>query len=205
MSLSVFSVTTPATETSLLSIQELRDASGVEGNSRDATLLLLGRSASMSIARWCNVRDDGVNPPTLLRETCSETFRWSSCGPLSLSRWPVSSIVSVSIDGSSVDSSMYEVWTRNFFYLIDDEQSDWPSGRIVVSYVAGYQNPPSDLKLAASKLVTSLFSETGRDPSLRRESIPGVIDQEFWVAPSSDPLMSREIMDLMSPYTERFV
>lgn len=203
--LSTFVVSVPVTEVSLLSISDLRLAAGVTDGRRDSELLLLGRRASTAIARRCNVRDDGANPPTLLRETCVETFRWSGCGPLSLSRRPVASVASVTLGGTAVDGGIYEAIGRDLHYLSSGDLADWPAGRIVVTYDAGYSTAPYDLALAATKLVTALSTEQARDPSLKRESIPGVIDREYWVAPSDDPLLSQEIADLLSPYIERHV
>jgi hypothetical protein len=146
-----------------------------------------------------------VNPPTLLRETCTEIFRWDGCGPLKLARRPVTSIDSVTIDGDVVDAVDYEVNVRDLYALSDDAVSEWSSGKITVVYVAGYATAPGDLKMAATKLVTASNAESGRDPSLKRVDIPGVIEEEYWVAPSGDPLLSREVSDLLSPYVERFI
>lgn len=202
--MSRFSVTTPASDLSLLSVTELRAAVGATDGSQDAALAIAGRRVSTAIARQCNIVDDGVNPPTLLQETCTEIFRWDGCGPLSLSRRSTS-ITSVTIDGDAVDAADYEANGRYLYALSDDEVTDWASGKITVVYVAGFATAPDDLKLAASKLVTATSAESTRDPSLKRESVPGVMDVEYWVAPSGDPLLSREIQDLLSPYVERFV
>ena len=202
--MSKFSVTTPATELSLLTLAELRAATGISSG-QDAELMVLGRAVSTAIARQCNVVDDGVNPPTLLQETITEIFRWTGCGPLPLARRPVTSITSVDIDGEAVDAADYEIVGRNLYALTDDEITEWTSGKITVVYVAGYPTAQADMKMAASKLVTSTSAESGRDPSLKRVDIPGVIEEEYWVGPTSDPLLSREIADLLSPYRERFV
>src|SRR5690348_6633732 len=106
--LSRFSVTTPATDLSLLTIAELRAAVGATDSSQDAELMVMGRRVSTSIARRCNVVSDAANPPTLLSETCTEVFRWDGCGPLRLSRRPVTSVVSVTIGGDAVDAADYE-------------------------------------------------------------------------------------------------
>lgn len=203
--MSRFSVTTPASNLSLLTTAELRAAVGATDGSQDAELAILGRRVSTAIARQCNIVDDGVNPPTLLQETCTEIFRWSGCGPLPLARRPVTSITSVTIDGEAVDAADYEINGRNLYALSDDEIDEWTSGKITVVYVAGYATAPDDLKLAASKMATATNAETARDPSLKREDVPGVGELEYWVAPSGDPFLSREIADLLSPYVERFV
>jgi hypothetical protein len=204
--MSRFSVTTPASDVSLLTIPELRAAAGVSDASKDAELTIIGRRISTAIARQCALVDDGVNPPTLLRETCTEIFRWTGCGPLPLSRRPVTSVTSVTVDGSLIDAADYEIaGGSNLYRLSSDDLSYWALGKITVVYVAGYSTAPDDLKLAASKLVTSIYSETARDPSLKREDIPGVIEREYWVAPSDDPLLSKEISDLLAPYKQHWI
>lgn len=204
--MSRFSVTTPASDVSLLTIAELRAAAGVNDGSRDPELVILGRRISTAIARQCCIADDGVNPPTLLRETCTEVFRWEGCGPLHLSRRPVTSITSVVSSGSTLDAASYEVSGGSVLhYLTSDELASWPAGKITVVYEAGFATAPDDLKLAASKLATATFAEAARDPNLKREDIPGVIEREYWVAPSDDPLLSAEISDLLSPYVQRWI
>lgn len=204
MAMSQFTVTIPAMELSLLTVAELRAAVG-ETSATDAELLTLGRGVSTALADQCKIVDDGVNPPSLLRETCTEVFRWSGCGPIRLARRPVTSIVSVTVDGTAVDADDYEVsGGRNLYRLSNDERTDWAAGKITVVYVAGnlatYQ-----LKMAATKLVTAINAEKARDPSLKREIIPGVREVEFWVGPSDDPLINQEVCDLIDSYVERWV
>lgn len=201
-----FTVTTQATELSLLNIAELRAAAGVTDNSQDARLLGLGRGASTALARQCCIVDDGVYPPTLLRETCTEVFRWTGCGPLALARRPVTSVTSVAVDGVLIDPADYEiVGGRNLWRLSSDAISSWAAGKITVVYVCGWEPAPYDLKQAASKLVTALNAEMARDPNLKREDIPGVIEREWWVSEKDNPLMSQEILDLIAPYVERWL
>jgi len=204
-----FSVTTAAGDLSLLSIAELRAAAGVSDASRDAELATLGKRISASIARQCGVASDGVNTPTLLRETCTEIFRQrKERGAIILSRRPVTSITSVTFEDDPAEAAdNYEVdaGTGIMTRLSDGSPTCWPLGKITVVYVAGYSTAPDDLKLAASKLATATFAETARDPNLKREDIPGVIEREYWVAPSDDPLLSAEISDLLSPYVQRWI
>lgn len=204
--MSIFTVTTPASDLSLLTTAELRAAAGVTDSSQDAELAIVGRRVSASIARQCCVVDDGVNTPTLLAETCTEVSRWLGCGPLRLSRRPVTSVTSVTVGGTLIDAADYEIsGGSNLYRLSSDELSDWESGKITVVYVAGYATAPEDLKLAASKLVTSVNSETARDPSLKREDIDGVIEREYWVGPTDDRLLSTEISDLLAPYKQYWI
>lgn len=202
---SIFSVTNPADDTSLLTIVELRAAVGATDSSQDVKLLSIGRSVAATISRQCALASDGVNPPTLLQETCRDVFRSRQLAEtLMLSRRPVTSITSVDIDGETLDADDYEVdpATGLLSRLNDDSQIDWPCGKIEVEYVAGYETPPDDLKLAASKLVTTFNAEQAKDPNLKRESVPGVMDLEYWVSPSSDPLLTNEISQLLAPYRQ---
>src|ERR1700761_5100369 len=76
---SVISVTTQATDLSLLTIQEMRSAVGLSNNSRDSDLKRLGCRIDDAITQACKVAADGAKPPTLREETLTETFR--------LNRW----------------------------------------------------------------------------------------------------------------------
>lgn len=205
---SLFAVTDEAESTSLLTIEELRAAAGVTGSSQDTALTLLGLRLSASISAQCCVASDGVNVPTLLSETCSDQYRPAKYETsLILSRRPVTSIVSVTENDIVLDAADYEVNPSSGVLkrLCGDSEAKWPCGKITVSYVAGYATAPDDLKLAASKLATALYTETARDPNLKRVNVPGVIEREYWVSPTDDPLLSREISDLISPYRQRWM
>jgi hypothetical protein len=107
---STFNVTTPADDLSLLTIEELRAALGVTGTAEDAALKALGLRLSASIARQCCIASDGINPATLMLETCTETFRAvRPQNELILARRPVTAIVSVSESGAIVDPADYEI------------------------------------------------------------------------------------------------
>lgn len=199
---STFTVTGPADETSLLSLAELRAAVG--DGVDDASLMALGRGVSLAIARACGVASDGINPPTLLSEVCSQTFRLKRCVPrLRLARRPVTAIASVTVDGETLDPAEYEVDTASA--LLERICGDWPAGAVAVAYRAGYATAMGDLKIAATKLSTAIQSDAGRDPNLKREDIPGVREVEYWVSEKDNPLMSQEIHDLIAPYVERWL
>ncbi len=203
--MSRFSVTVPVDDVSLLTIEELRAAVGATDTSQDDTLDTISRRVSTAIARQCNIIEDPTYPPTLLEEICTEIFRWTGCGPLRLARRPVTSILSVTIDGVVSDAADYELNGRDLYALSDDEITEWASGKITVVYEAGYETAPDDVKLAASKLVTATNAESTRDPSLKREDIPGLGELEYWVPPSNDTFLTQEVADLLAPYVERYV
>lgn len=204
---STFTVTTPASDLSLLTVEELRAAVGVTDTSQDPALTTLGLRLSAAIAKQCGVASDGIRPATLLSETCSEVFRPSrTTGSLVLARRPVTEITSVDENGAVLAAADYEVsrGTGILMRLSGDRAFSWPCGKITVVYKAGFTAAPDDLKLAASKLATALYSETARDPNLKRIDIPDVEEREYWVAPSDDPLLSAEISHLLAPYRQVF-
>jgi hypothetical protein len=205
---STFTVTDEASSLSLLTIDELRAAVGVTDTSQDVALTALGLRLSASIAKQCGVASDGVHPATLLSETCSEVFRPTrQQQDLILARRPVSDITSVSENGTVLDAAGYEIRGGSGILtrLSGDRFSCFPCGKITVVYEAGFETAPEDLKLAASKLAAALYSETARDPNLKRIDIPDVEMREYWVGPSDDPLLSAEISDLLSPYRQVYV
>lgn len=200
----MLTVTTAATDLKLLTTSELRAAIGIDDASQDATLATIGARVAASIARLCRVADAAPTPVTLRSEVLTEVFRLSSgAEKLILSRRPVTSITSVVVDDVTLESTEYEVEAGPglLFYLSDDYRTMWTGNKITVVYTAGWATVPDDLKLAASKLVGDIYHAGTRDPNLKRERIDGAGEWEYWVAPTSDPLASEEVMQLLSPYT----
>lgn len=204
---SIFMVTAAAAETSLLTVAELREAAGVEDGSQDATLLRMGRRASAALARACNIVTDGIHVATLLSETCEEKIRCVSGCSVRLGRRPVTEVASVTVGGSVVDAANFELNAAAgaVTYAPGGTPQGWRTGATVISYKGGFVAVPDDLKEAMMRLIAGFRSDTGRDPNLKREDIPGVLEREYWVAPSSDDLLSQEINDLIAPYVRRWL
>lgn len=202
-------VTTAATDRALLTAAEARAAIGDDAADATKITALLNRVSS-AITRTCRVPAGGAVPPTLRRETLTETFRLKSYQEhLVLSRRPIVSVTSIVEDDTTLASDDYEINAATGMLLrLDDsdEPSEWLAAKIVVVYVAGWETVPDDLKLAAVKLAALFWSEGERvDANLKSESIPGVIDQEFWVSPASDPLIPEEVKQLLVPYMNHWI
>lgn len=205
----MFAVTTPAQDRSLLTSEEARAAIGKPAASPDVITPLIAR-VSAAIVRACRVPADGVTPPTLRLETVSDTFRLKSHqGSLVLSRKPLVTMVSVvENDVTLTADTDYEAHKASGILkrLSGDAEVCWPCGKIVVSYTAGWETVPDDLKLAAMKLAGVLYSEGERvDPNLKRDVIPGVREVEYWVAPNTDTLVPQEVLDLLGPYMHHVI
>ncbi len=200
----MLTVTTAAEDRTLLTLAEIRSAVGITDGSYTAELDALNDRVGAAITRACAVVGAGATLPTLRQEVLVETFRSVVCRrQLWLSRAPVVSIASVVVDGATLDADEYEADGWRLRRLYDDAEVEWSGTKITVSYTAGWSTVPDDLKLAASKLARILWTEDGpgaRDPGLKREKTDGVDEREYWVAPSSDPLLSAEIAELLAPY-----
>src|SRR3954464_14686060 len=80
----------------LLTTAEAKAALGITDSLRDDDIDRAVARISAAIYRACNLRTDGVTPPTLLSEALKESFRldWSwTRGPLQLSRRRVTELV----------------------------------------------------------------------------------------------------------------
>jgi hypothetical protein len=200
---SILSVSSAAADTTLLSLDELKAATGVTGTGSDSALTTLGARVAASIARACKLATDGVTPPTLRSETLVETFRLRHpTHELVLSRRPIVSVSSVTENDVAVVSTDYE--TQNGAGVIRRLCSDYPAwfpcGKVVVTYVAGWATVPDDLKKAAARYAGIVWMAGSRDPGLKRERIEGVGEFDYWVPPTSDPAIPSDVMDDLAPY-----
>jgi hypothetical protein len=194
----MLTVTTPATDRSLLTLTELRAAAGVTDGSRDAKLILLGNGIAALMAQACQIPSSGIIPPTFRLETITETFR--SDGNLEsaiLSRQPVASITSLSEAGTALVADDYENTAGILRRLSGGRLYPWSYGDLSVVYTAGWATVPDDLKLAATKFVQAEIQSDGRDPMLKRKSTEGVSEYEWWVDPTKDSIVPAEVMDIL--------
>ena len=199
-------VTKAATSRALLSLAELQAAAGTSATSDTAALTALGLQISDTISTLCGVISDGVAIPTLLSEEMTETVRFTyPVKRVVLARRFVTSIKSVVVNGQVVSSSLYEVDnpTGVLRHLSTDGTTfiDWPVGKTVVQYVAGFASAPDGLKLAASQLVRQVWLVSQRDPSLKSETFDGL--GSFYyndIGLLSKNEWSPAIRDMLGPY-----
>jgi hypothetical protein len=177
----------------LLTTEEAKAALGITDSLRDDDINRAVARISAAIYRACNLRTDGITPPTLLSEELSDSFRldWSwTRGPLQLSRRRVTEIV-VSEAGINLDPATYDLdraaaqlWRLD----VTGSVNYWTAGKVVVDYTAGFAEVPDDLKLAAETWLRTLWRDsydepsTISDPMIKVEEIPGVRRIERWVS-----------------------
>jgi hypothetical protein len=212
-----FSVISPASQLSILTDAQLRAAAGLDADddSRDTELRALGAALSSDIAVACNVVDDGVNPPTLLQETVTETF-WVCDRPpeLFLSRRFVSSVTSVTEAGSTLTSSdhVLDAGAGLLNRVSGGRPWSWYTGEVSLTYIAGFAAAPPDLAAAAFDLAKIRLSYGSRDPLVKSESIevPDIETRrlDFWVGALPGAAASPvppEILSRLSRYMNVFI
>lgn len=196
----MLTIDVPAYDPALLTIEETRVAAGLSSGdtSQDSALGALRLRISAAITKECKVAASGVVVPTLREEEVTETFRLKSQqAAMFLGRRPVVSITSVTEGTTSLSASGYEAEGDALYRLTGSERGNWACGAVEVSYVAGYEVVPDDLKLAAVKFVQAELSQGSRDPLLKRVKIEGVSEREYWVDPTKDSVIPAEVMSLL--------
>ncbi len=202
---SILTVTTAATSYDLTELQDVKDELGISNNANDSVLSRYLSSASIAAAQYCN----RVFPV----ETVSEQFfadhpnRMIRGGvkPLQLARWPLIAITSVTEDGTLlVQGTDYLVDVANGQLTRLDASGlevYWHPLPLTVIYSAGYNPIPLDVEDAVIRMVSKRYMAKGRDPSLKQESIPGVIERQFWIATGTDSgNMPPDITDILNNY-----
>jgi hypothetical protein len=179
--LSQFTVITPATDLTLLTPEELRVAAGLDRTdaSQDETLAEYEAEIAAEIASDCAIASDGVNPPTLRSEVCADVFRIGCpVEALHLSRRHVSEIASILENGTPLDEPAWRLVaeTGKLVRLVNDADACWSAVKVEVSYTAGFDVVPAELKAEAKARIKFKASEGSRDPLARsiRTDIPDV-------------------------------
>lgn len=203
---SILTVTTAATSYDLTELSDVKDELGVKDGTSDTILQRYISSASLAAMQYCN--------RTFAVETLSEQFfadhpnRMVRGGvkPLQLSRWPL-------IAGSTIVTEDSTLLVENTDYLVDKTNGQltrldasglsvyWHPLPLTVVYSAGYATIPLDVEDAIIRMVTRRFASKGRDPNLKQQNVPGVIEQSWWISTGTDSgNMSPDITDMLDNY-----
>lgn len=208
--LRTLTVTTPASDSQLLTIEEMRAAAGVSDNSQDTQLSAMGLKVAADICSECNIAVGSGNQPTLRRETLTEVIRGAYADTLVLSRRYEIAITSIVEDDVTLDAADYLIDPESgiLHRLCGDIPTTWCAQKVTIVYAAGFDTVPYDLKDAATDIFRSAWLSKDRDPLVRgqREDVPGVYEREttFWVG--SVPGQSNEgaVPDMVEGKLKRF-
>lgn len=184
----------------------------------------MGNYIASMITNACNVAKSGAIPPTLRLESVVEDFKIQSHfaqttfhrhrlyydgrpgTALALIRRPVASITSVTEDGQNLTTDDYEVDSNLLYRLSSDQRIHWARREVVVTYAAGWEVVPDDLKYAAIKFVQDEISRGARDRYLKARTVPGVLEQQWWVDPTRDSMIPPEVYAILETggYVNKF-
>lgn len=192
----------------LLSVEELRSAAGVTGDSADEDLAALGEAVGEIIANFCKVRAAEDSVPTLMAQDLVETFYLD--GPvdsLVLARRPAV-LASVNLNDSEVDTGNVRLLGgAGILRYGDSSWSAWSAGTIVVSYVGGFSVVPQAVRIAAKAMVKTLYAASqaatttaGAVRSLTLEGVGQVSYDTSNSAVSGEDPLPTHIAALLAPY-----
>lgn len=203
-------VTSAASDLHLLSIEEMRSAAGVTGSGQDTALQAFGLTVAAAITSECKVATGEGAEPTLKRETLRETFRQVDIWHLFLSRRHGVDITSITVDGTALEETEFEVAAESgkLTFLVEDEPAKWVANKVVVVYAAGFTTIPGDLKMAASDFFRLGWLEKSRDPSLKSQEIdiPGVerVRSDYVVGVAPGQGMEGAVPSVVAGQLQRF-
>lgn len=175
-----------------------------------AELGIADRAEDPNIARWIGQASDTISKfcnRVFAQETVSETFRLKCREDgLLLTRFPVSAIVSVVENDTTLTASDYEL-ARDGGGVLNrlryERDWQWPIGKIVVSYTAGYSSVsdlPDGIERAAIVLVNQYRYSATRDPQLRSETTEGAGSSSYFDGLESSGGLSPEVLGLISKH-----
>lgn len=204
----MLSVVTPATSTSLTTLQAVKAELAITNSADDAWLSDAINRASATAARYCN-RVFGT-------ETVQETYRVRlDDDGLLLTRWPVASIVSVLEDPANtptplVSGTDFEAdLSMGMVFRLDgnDNRTNWKQAKVVIQYQAGFALPgqqganlPADVEQTVILLVKDAWFRRASDPNVKSEEVFGVGRTDYWVGPKSDDDLPPEVTGRLNKY-----
>lgn len=207
---SFLTITTPASDLALLTIEEMRAAAGISGGSSDTELRAMERRIAASIMSECNIAVGSGSPPTLLRETLTQTI-YQACGEnLILSRRHDVAISSLVEDGVTLtaDDLLVDPESGIVNKLCNDYPTWWSAQKIIVTYDAGFTTVPADLKMAAIDFFRTSWQEQGRDPLVKSERVKvenvDEVERQFWVGSVPGQTSEGAVPDVVAGQLKRF-
>jgi hypothetical protein len=202
----ISTVVSAAKSYDLTTLDVVNDELSQKNNANAATLKRYLSWASAALSQACNrvfaeeTIQDQLWPA---RDTWPASARFET---LQLSRWPVSSIVSLTEDGVTLVEDTDFVLDPSVGQLSRINTSNghlihWNARPKVIQFVAGFSSIPGDLQDACTRMVRNRFQAKGRDSFLMQETIPGVRDARWWIATGNEAgNVPPDIEDLIDNY-----
>jgi hypothetical protein len=205
-------VITPATSLALMTLDQAKAALGIDpaDTSQDVAIQQEIDAVSAAINNYC----DRVFVRQTYRDQIRAICSWLPTGqPIETQQWPIplddtgAPVLAVTEDTVPLDPTLWEaeVGTGSIYRLDTTAMIyAWSAQVILLDYDAGYDVIPPDVQGAALEYLTSRWASRGRDPALRRENIPDVIQQD-WYTDATTPSMSSTVRDWLAPYVKPYL
>lgn len=208
MQAQLISIVTEAASTyDLVTLAIVKDELNITDNSKNSTLQRYLTSASAMISQYCNriFPAETVSDSFFLQTSGGARLVRGNVSNLQLSKWPIQSVTSVTENGvvlvEDVDFSIIPDKGQLLRLDANGYPRLWPIFPIVVVYVGGFTTIPVDVQDAAIRMVTRRYASKGRDPNLKQQNVPGVIEQQWWIATGEEAgNMDPSITDILDNY-----
>jgi hypothetical protein len=167
----MLTIVTPAASEHLTTLARAKTELGITGSSDDNKILDFISEASSLIAEYCGRDGFGrASYEQTERLACAVNF-------IVLDRDIGVEITQITAAGTVLTTDDYELDGTLLYRLTDDERVAWETGKIVIEYDAGYDlldSMPFAIERACLDLVVNLYRASGRDGSVRMDSVEGV-------------------------------
>lgn len=123
--------------------------------------------------------------------------------------WPVASLTLFSENGIVLSDSQYELDkdTGYMTRLAGDLQIDWPAGKYVAEFTAGYLLPgtvganlPPSIERACKELAKGAVYAQTRDPQLKSLILPGVVEEVYFIGNPNGASLPVDVTGMIQPF-----
>lgn len=195
-------VTVPAVSKDMTLLATVKAQLDITVTTYDTILAGYIQQASSAIVAYCNRE--------FAKETLKDSFRVTNISQLGdksllqMSRRPIVSVTPVVENGETLTAADFEILASvGQLQRIDanGEPIAWTAGKTEVTYVAGWtmiSELPNDLERICLIFVKSLYLSRKLDTNLKRESVPGVLETEYFYRSADDQTgMPPEVSDAL--------
>lgn len=192
----------------LTTLEVVKDELGAKDNSNNSTLKRYITGASAAASQYCNRKFqlEKIQDEFWPDRDSSQYQLPGGVDVLQLSRWPVvSPIISVVENGVTLaeGTDFRADYAAGLLIRLDLNlyPRRWHAWPIVAQFNGGFAEIPDDVEDAVIRMVSRRFASKGRDPNLRQQNVPGVLEQSWWIATGNQAgNMSPDITDVLDNY-----
>lgn len=208
----MLTVTTPATDPWLLTIEQARVLAGLEDDdtAQDESLNQMRAVVSAQIYDALNIAVGNGAEPTIRKERLTERLLVRGPGPILLKRRHNVSVVSISGWSGFPSADTYYVEAEAGIIRAIAPSCGMPASPMVVTivYDAGFEDVPPVLVGAAADLIRVRRSEIERDPLVKKMvvDVDGVdrVETEFWVTAAGSTTQTDAVPPIILASLKRF-